>query len=169
MEGQGMTDLIAADFGIRQLHARFVDAVWRQDADCFAQCFATDGVWKIAGMDIRGREKLADACKMMLGRCKRIHLITGQPILEIAGNTVIGRLNMTEFSVMNDGSSAMVIGWYHDRYVDEQGRWRFASRHWSFKYRGPPDLSGAYVDTPDYGAFPAFPADDEATYVRPAS
>ena len=163
-----MIDMIAADFGIRQLHARFVDAVWRQDADEFAACFARDGLWKIAGMDVRGRAALGDACRMMLGRCKRIHLIVGLPLLAASGDGVIGRISMTEFSTMQDDSTAMTIGWYHDRYVEEDGMWRFRSRHWSFKYRGPPDLTGFYSDTPDYGAFPGFPAPDEPTFVRKA-
>jgi len=77
-----------------------------------------------------------------------------------------GRLAMTEFARMLDGSTAMTIGWYHDRYVEEDGLWRFARRHWSFKYRGAPDLTGAFVDTPDYGAFPDGPAEDEPTFVR---
>lgn len=163
-----MTDLIAADFGIRQLHARFADAVWRQDADQFAACWSSDGLWKIAGMEVSGRAALADACRMMLGRCSNIHLITGQPILSADGDGVQGRLAMTEFARMLDGSTAMTIGWYHDRYVEEDGLWRFAKRHWSFKYRGPPDLTGAFIDTPNYGAFPDGPGEDEATYVRPA-
>ena len=163
-----MPDMIQADFGIRQLHARFVDAVWRQDADEFAACWTQDGLWKIAGMEVRGRTALVDACRMMLGRCQKIHLICGLPILEAAGDGVIGRINMTEFTTMPDQSSAMVIGWYHDRYAEEEGRWRFATRHWSFKYRGPPAMGGEYFDTPEYGAFPGFPAADEPTYVRPS-
>ena len=69
---------------------------------------------------------------------------------------------------MLDGSTAMTIGIYHDHYVDEDGRWRFQSRHWSMKYRGAPDLSGAFADTPDYGSFPDMPGADEPTYVRKA-
>ena len=61
----------------------------------------------------------------------------------------------------------MTIGWYHDRYVEQGGLWRFARRHWNLKYRGAPDLTGLFADTPNYGALPDGPADDEATYVRP--
>ncbi|MET0180639.1 MAG: nuclear transport factor 2 family protein [Novosphingobium sp.] len=163
-----MTELWVADSGIRQLHARFSDAVWRQDADEFAGCFAADGEWKIAGLHMRGRDEIAEACRNLLGRCKRIHLIVGLPILEVGDGTAIGRLSMTELTLMGDGSTAMTVGFYHDRYVEEGGRWLFRHRHWSFKYRGPPDLTGVFVDTPDYGAFPARPADDEETYVRKA-
>jgi uncharacterized protein (TIGR02246 family) len=163
-----MDDFIRADSGIRQLHARFTDAVWRQDADDFADCFATDGEWKIAGLHLHGRAEIADTCTRLLGRCSHIHLIVGLPILEVSGKTAIGRLGMTEFARMHDGSTAMTIGWYHDSYVEQDGAWRFAHRHWSMKYRGAPDLTGMFVDTPSYGSFPGRPGPDEPTYVRPA-
>ena len=164
-------DMIAADFGIRQLHARFTDAVWRQDAELFSGCFASDGEWKIAGQVFAGRAAIAAACGAMLGRCSHIHIMPGMPILAADGEGVgvRGRVNMTEFARMQDGSTAMTIGWYHDHYVEEDGLWRFKLRHWSFKYRGAPDLTGFYADTPNYGAFPDRPAADEPTFVRPAS
>ena len=162
-----MDDFIKADCGIRQLHARFVDAVWRQDADVFSGCFAEDGVWKIAGMEMSGRAEIAAACVRMLGRCSHIHLIVGLPILEVTGGSAKGRLNMTEFARMNDGSTAMTIGWYHDDYVAEGDVWLFKKRHWSMKYRGSPDLTGLFAETPNYGTFPDGPAADEETYVRP--
>ncbi len=164
-----MTDLIAVDLGVRQLHARFADAVWRQDDAEFSGCFASDGLWKIAGMEIAGREKIAEACRTMLGRCSHIHIITGLPILELIGTGAKGRLNMTEFARMQDGSTAMTIGWYHDDYVLEGEQWCFKKRHWSMKYRGAPDLTGHFAYTPNYEAFPDGPADDETTYVRPAN
>jgi uncharacterized protein (TIGR02246 family) len=163
-----MEAFIAADSGIRQLHARFADAVWRQDADDFAACFATEGEWKIAGMHLKGRAAIGEACTRLLGRCSHIHLLTGLPVLEVDGATAIGRLSMTEFARMHDGSTAMTIGWYHDRYVEQEGRWRFAHRHWSMKYRGAPDLTGGFVDTPSYGSPPGMPGADEPTYVRSA-
>lgn len=113
-----MSDFLSADAGIRQLHARFTDAVWRQDDAEFSGCFAEDGHWKIAGMEFHGREKIAEACRNMLGRCSHIHLIVGLPILEVTGSTAKGRLGMTEFARMQDGATAMTIGWYHDDYVE---------------------------------------------------
>jgi uncharacterized protein (TIGR02246 family) len=163
-----MTELHIADAEIRQLHARFIDAVWRQDDAEFSACFAEDGLWKIAGMEIRGRAAIAGACRTMLGRCSHIHIIPGLPILEVSGNTAKSRMHLTEFARMQDGATAMTIGWYHDDYLVEDGRWRFAKRHWSMKYRGAPDLTGLYADTANYGAFPDGPAADETTYVRPA-
>ena len=161
-----MTDILRADFGVRQLHGCFMDAVWRQDAASFADCFAKDGEWKIAGMHLRGRDEIGDACGKLLGRCEKIQLITLPAMIEAGEGAGLGRIHMLEFAKMLDGSSAMTIGVYHDRYVEEDGRWRYAWRHWSFKYRGPADLSAAFVDTPDYGPFPGMPSADEPTFVR---
>lgn len=163
-----MTDFVVADCGIRQLHARFVDAVWRQDATLFADCFASDGVWKIAGMVIAGREEIGAACGRLLGRCERIQLVVGQPILEVGDGVASGRLQVTEFAKKHDGTSAITFGTYHDRYVEQAGVWRFGWRHWNMAYHGPLDLSGPFVAPPDYGPFPAMPGADEPTYVRPA-
>mgnify|MGYP006054007249 CR=1 FL=1 len=164
-----MVDMIAADFGIRQLHARFADAAWRQDAESFSGCFAVDGVWKIAGQVFTGREAIAGACGNLLGRCSHVHIMAGLPMLHAEGEEVLGRLSMTEFARMHDGSTAMSLGWYHDRYCQEDGVWKFKKRHWAFKYRGAPDLTGFYPETPNYGVFPSAPSDDEPTYVRPAT
>ena len=161
-----MTDFVTADCGIRQLHARYADAVWRQDAASFADCFALDGVWKIAGMEMAGRAAIGEACGTLLGRCERIRLITGQPILEVGDGVASGRLQMTELTRMRDGTSAMTFGTYHDRYVVQDGAWRFQHRHWTLAYRGPVDMSAPFVASPDYGPFPGGPAADEPTIVR---
>lgn len=163
-----MTDFVVADCGIRQLHARFIDAVWRQDAKDFAECFARDGVWKIAGMVMTGREEIAEACRKLLGRCEKIQLIMMPPILEVGEGTAIGRHHVIEFAKMLDGSSAMTIGIYFDRYVEQDGRWRFQWRHWNMQYRGPADLSAPFVESPDFGSFPGMPEHDAPTYVRKA-
>jgi ketosteroid isomerase-like protein len=163
-----LTDLVAADFGIRQCHSKFADAVWRQDAATFASCFASDGEWKIAGFRFAGRDAVEAAFGQLVGRCTRVHLVTGQPLLAAEGDQVIGRMAMTEFAWMPDGTQFMTVGMYHDRYVEEDGAWRYRERFWSFKYRGPIDLSAGLAPTPDYGAFPARPGPDEETFVRKA-
>lgn len=163
-----MTDLISVDVGVRQLQARFIDAAWRQDADDFAACWTKDGVWKIAGMEMVGREAIADACRRMLGRCKRIQLVLMPAIIELDGSEAIGRHHVIEFATMQDDSGFMTFGVYHDRFAEEDGRWRFKHRHWSMKYRGEAPLAGLWTDTSDYGSFPQMPGPDEPTYVRPA-
>ncbi len=163
-----MTDFVTAEAGIRQLHARFMDAVWRKDAEAFADCFALDGEWKIAGMHMRGREEIGRMFGTLLGICSRVTIIPGPPLLQLGDvpGTASARVSVTELAKMNDGSSALTIGIYYDRYVEEGGQWRFQWRHFGLHYRGPVDLSADLVECPDYGPPPGMPGPDEPTYTR---
>lgn len=161
-----MTDFVVAECGIRQLHARFVDAVWRKDADAFANCFAVDGEWKIAGLHIRSRAEIGATFARLLAACAKVNILGGPPLLDIGEGTATGRITCTELAKMGDGSAAMSIGIYYDRYVEDGDRWLFQWRHFSLHYRGPVDLSGDLVDSPDYGPPPGMPGADEPTLTR---
>ena len=161
-----MTELVIAEYGIRQLHARFADAVWRKDAEAYADCFAEDAEWKIATMHIRGRADIGGTFAKLLAACARVQIIAGTPLLEIGQGTATGRIHVTELAKMVDGSSALTLGVYYDRYVEEAGRWRFQWRHFGLHYRGPTDLSAALVECPDYGPPPGIPGPDEPTFTR---
>ncbi len=159
-------DFIAADCGIRQLYARFSDVVWRKDSEACGECFADDAHWKLAGLHVRGREDIRATFRKLLGACERVVLIQGTPVLEVEGNDASGRIQVTELARMADGSSAMTIGVYYDRYVRQGDRWYFQWRHFSLHYRGPTDLSAPLVDSPDYGPPPGMPGQDEPTLTR---
>lgn len=161
-----MTDILLADYGIRQLHSRYVDAVWRQDSAAFADCFSKNGEWKIATLHMRGREEIGGTFGKLLGVCERVQLILGIPLLDIGEGTATGRIHVTELAKMKDGTSAITIGIYYDRYVEEDGAWRFSWRHWGLHYRGPFDLSEDFTECPDYGPPPGLPGFDEPTYTR---
>lgn len=161
-----MSEFADIECGIRQLHARFTDAVWRKDAAAFADCFAAAGEWKIAGLHFRGREEVGSAFDKLMNACARVRIIAGTPLLEVGQETATGRIDVTELAKMGDGSSAMTLGVYYDRYVNEGGRWRFQWRHFGLHYRGPIDLSTQLVDCPDYGSFPGMPDGDEPTLTR---
>ncbi len=163
-----MSEFWIAESGIRQLHARFVDAVWRQDAAGLADCVTENVEWKIAGMHLRGRADVSTTLATLLGGCERIRLIVGDPILDVSGRTALGRVPMTELAKMKDTSFAMTLGVYYDRYVEEAGRWRYQWRHFGLHYRGPGDMSAPFVESPDYGPFPGMPAPDEPTMTRRA-
>lgn len=161
-----MIDRLTAEYHIRQLHARFADAVWRNDADDFADCFSEDAEWKIATRRICGRDDIRVNIAEFLAPYERVHLITGMPLLEIDSGKAIGRCPVTELSRLCDGSSVLTLGIYHDRYIAEGDRWRFKWRHFALHYRGPIDMSVAFVDCPDYGPFPVMPAEDAPTFTR---
>lgn len=152
-----MTHFVVAESAIRQLHARYIDAVWRKDIDSFANCFAEDAEWNIAGVHPRGRAEIGTQFGKLISASERVLMFVGLPILEVAHSTATGRVYVTEYVKLRDGSAARTIGIYYDRYVGAADRWLFQRRHWNAYYRGPPDFSAPFLNCPEYGPHPGMP------------
>lgn len=152
-----MSNDLAARLGILELYSRYTDAVWRKDWDAFGDCFAERSEWRIGGIVARGRGEIVGHIKRVLDNFNRVLVTTRPPILQITGGTAVGRAYQTEECVFKDGRVITPIGIYFDRYVREAERWRFTWRFFQTHYAGPPDLSGAFYENPDFGPPPAMP------------
>jgi uncharacterized protein (TIGR02246 family) len=161
-----MTDLVVAECAVRQLHARYIDAVWRHDFDCFVDCFAEDAEWKVAGMHLRGRVQIRAGIEKFMAPMERTFMMFGTPILEVGDGTAIGRTYVREYNKAKNGETASTIGIYYERFVDQGDRWRFQWRQWMLQYIGPPDLSAPVNDCNDFGPPPGMPGPDDPTMIR---
>ena len=159
-----MSDFTATECAIRQLHARYTDAVWRRDYDAFADCFTEDAQWRISGMVLDGRVEIVWNLKRLLPRFRRVLMTFRTPILSVADGAATGRTYVTEQSVLLDGTPAMTIGIYYERFVDQGDRWRCSWRLFQLHYMGAEDLSGPFFDNPDFGTPPDMPDLDAPTY-----
>ena len=155
--------LMAAEFGIRQLHARCADAVWRKDAAAFAACFAEDGVWKVAGLRFAGRAAVAEGLTLLTAMNQRILMRFATPIVSLDAGGASARTHVVEQVKRNDGAGMTSIGIYFERFVEAGDEWLFAWRHFDFCYFGPPDLSAELYAFVDRGAPPALPDGDAPT------
>lgn len=155
-----INNFVIAECMIRQLHARYADAVWRKDLDAFADCFTQDSEWRIAGHVVTGREAIRGFMGQVFPGFRRILLTMRTPSLEVDGKTASARTYFTENSVKADGTPLFAIGSYYERFVDEGDRWRFSWRVFRTEYAGPPDQTGPFFDNPDYGPPPAMPPYD---------
>jgi hypothetical protein len=156
-----MSDFLAAEAGIRQLHARCADAVWRKDAAAFGACFTTDGEWRIAGLVMKGSGHIAEMFGQIMTGFDRVLMTFRTPILEVGPGIATGRTHVTEHSAFADGTRTLAISTYYERFAEQGGQWRFSWRLFQLHYLGPADLSGAYFDNRDYGPPPAMPPLDE--------
>lgn len=152
--------------GIRQLHADYCDAVWRKDLVAFGDCFAENAQWRIAGQIMRGRAECVKFMAAAFPKYRWIMLNFRSPSLQIGDGTASGRTYMSEQSVLADGRAFGPMGVYYERFVDQGDRWRFAWRLFHSSYIGPPDLSGAFFENPDFGPPPAMPPLDAPSYDR---
>lgn len=158
-----MTDFAAIQAGILDLHARYTDAVWRKDAQGFAECFTTDGEWRISGRVMRGRAEIADTIGAIMNNFVAVLFTYRTPVLDITGSEVTGRAMVDERCAWKNGDRNIAIGRYYERFALEDGRWRFSWRLFELHYRGPPDMTGTFFDHPDIGPPPAMPPLDWAT------
>lgn len=158
-----MTDFVVAEAQIRQLHARYTDAVWRKDYAAFGDCFTSDAQWRISGQLFAGRADITAAIERILGNFKRVLITFRTPILDVGTGAATGRTYVTEHCAWKNGNTNISIGRYYEHFVDEGDRWRFAWRLFQLHYRGAPDLTGTFFDNPDYGAPPGMPELDANT------
>ena len=154
---------IEAEAGIRQLHARYTDAVWRQDFDAFADCFTADGEWRISGRIFHGREEIREMISLILGNFIRVLISFRTPIVDVRDGQVTARTYVDEHCAWKNGNTNISIGRYYEHFAREGDRWRFKWRLFELHYRGPADLSGTFFEHPDYGPPPAMPPLDAQT------
>jgi ketosteroid isomerase-like protein len=158
-----MTEALRAAAEIRQLYARYADAVWRQDLASFGDCYAEDAEWRIMGLVLSGRAGIVGNFARILPRYRRTLFSFGEPMIEARDATAESRVHVSEISKMTDGAVFAPIGTYYDRLVRHADGWRFSWRLFQTHYAGPPDLSGRFFENPDFGPPPAMPPLDAVT------
>ena len=144
-----------AEIELRDLVARYSDAVNRRDAEAWGATWSRDGVWQLMGSVQEGREAIVGFWNQVMGS---IPLVIQEPtfgLLDFSasidgseGIRVTGRWYIHEIT-RGSGRSADTTGVYHDRYVHEEGAWRFARRRFDILYRNEEELSGEAFAFPE--------------------
>jgi uncharacterized protein (TIGR02246 family) len=155
-----MSEYLMAEAGIRQLHARYADAVFRKDYVAFADCFTEDAEWRLGGYVLRGRDEAVAFLADRIANSHWVLMTFRTPILEIGTGTATGRTYVTEQNVYKNAPPSHTVATYFERFAEQGGVWR---RSWAFfqlHYMGREDFSGTFFVQPDYGAPPAMPPAD---------
>ena len=159
-----MTDFVAVEAAIRQLHARYADAVWRKDFDAFGDCFTENSEWRIGGKILVGRSNIVANLKRLMPNFERVLMTFRTPILDVGEGTATGRTYVTENNIFADGRPGASVGIYYERFVQENDRWRFSWRLFQTYYLGAADITGPLYENPDFGPPPNMPPLDAPTY-----
>lgn len=162
-----MMDTMRAEFEIRQLHARYAHAIYRQDAASVAELFADGGEWRVGGQIMRGREEIVSFLGGVFPQFRRLVMLFYTPVVSVGDGEISSRAFVVERSQFADGTPFAPVGIYFDRFVEVDGHLLFKWRLFQTQYGGPPDMAAPfYDDLPDYGAPPAMPPLDEGTIDR---
>jgi uncharacterized protein (TIGR02246 family) len=136
------------ELAIRNLVARYCDAVCRRDADAWAATWAEDCTWDLGGgRVVRGRQAALDLWTTAIARYPWVAQLAPTGMVEVLGDTARGTWWVLELNHLADGSGALHLGHYADEYRRTGQGWAFASRRFSMVYRGPLD-PGTVVPLP---------------------
>jgi hypothetical protein len=132
---------------IAELVHRYCDAVVRQDREQWGATWSEDSVWQLGpNRVVEGRGPIIAHWQESIARYEVVVHQAGNGYVGSTGDTTAeGRWYITEHLKRRDGELGMLLAWYDDTYVCEDGSWLFASRRLTPIYRGPPDLSGTWM------------------------
>ena len=136
---------LEGELALRNLMARYADAVNRRDADAWVATWAADGVWNLLGNPVSGRDNILALWQQMMGSFEFALMLPSSCLFEVNGDTASGHWYLHEYTRDLQGNASTVLSRYLDTYVKQGGQWLFQSRHYSFIYNGPADLSGTYT------------------------
>jgi hypothetical protein len=112
---------------IQDLHARYSDAVVRNDTDDWGACWAEEAHWNMMGTTVKGRDAIVTLWTQAMGQYDAVSFISQAGSIEIDGDTGKGRTQTHEMLVQN-GMTRIAGGLYRDTFVKRDGEWLYASR-----------------------------------------
>ena len=131
---QRLADLEA----IRDLARRYAHFVWQEQPLNAVELFAVDGVMDM-GEDgaIEGRDNLRAVYSDKIGGEMMLHPFVHNHVIELDGDEASGTCYL-DLRCTREDQSLMGSGYYNDRYVREEGEWKFKSRKLNMCYLVPP-------------------------------
>ena len=142
-------DRVAAELGIRNLVARYADAIHRRDPAGWGDTWAEDGIWRLPGLDdpaeqitMTGRDTLVAAWQAAMAGFPFVWHAIHSGHIAWDGDAPTGRWYLSERLLTADGQGLEIFGVYDDRYARTDAGWRFSERTFAILYRGPADLAG---------------------------
>jgi hypothetical protein len=152
-----MSAYLQAESGIRLLHARYADAVFRKDFVSFGDCFTDNAEWLVGGFHLTGRAECVEFLQNVMARINWVLMTFRTPILQLSDATADGRTYVTEQTAYKDGGHSNNIATYFERFVEQDGIWRRSYAFFQLHYMGPADFTGSFFPQPDFGPPPAMP------------
>jgi hypothetical protein len=117
---------------IRELIETFSVGAMHIDADIWGSTWAENGSWKLPSMSepAVGKTKLLATFKEKLAYVDYMSMISFPADLVIEGDKAQGKAYCRELIYTKSGEQKVVIGYFNDEYVKQDGRWYFLSREY---------------------------------------
>lgn len=136
------------ELAIRSLVARYCDAVCRRDGAAWAKTWTADCRWDLGGGRItKGREDTLELWTTATAKYPWVAQLAPTGTVEVHGDDATGSWYVLELNRLQDGTGALHLGHYDDRYRRTDDGWLFAERRLTMVYRGALD-PGTVVSLP---------------------
>jgi len=133
------------EIGLRNLMARYVDAVNRRDAAAWIATWADAAEWHLLGSPVCGRDNILALWQQLMSGFEFALLLPSSCLFDVTGDTASGHWYLHEYSRDLDGAGTAMLSRYDDHYVKVDGQWLFRSRSYQVIYQGASDLGGTYT------------------------
>lgn len=129
---RGFTGSVEDRLLIRERIEAYNDAVFRFDADDWAECWAEDAAWQVGDHSAQGRAAIRALWLRLMAGFDAAAMYVQHGAVAIDGDTAESRSYMLELLKGKDGNQRLVSGRYDDRLRrDADGAWRFVGRSYS--------------------------------------
>jgi hypothetical protein len=136
---------IEDDVEIRNLAAKFSDCVNERNIDGFARLWASEGpVWEIGpplASRAEGVEDIAAMLRRLLGIQRYFMQMTHSGVVTLEGERATARFVVREHG-RGETSYYDNLAVYEDSVVRESGGWRFAKRHYRYRFLDQDPFTG---------------------------
>ena len=139
----------ADELAIRNLVARYADAVNRYDAETWGATWAEDAEWNLRPGESRtGRRAIMEFWNAIMATLEFAIMIPGSGQVSIHGDQASGRWYMLEIVEEKHGRGSHITGVYNDHYRKINGQWHIQSRQYHMLYETPASSEGIYRTMP---------------------
>ena len=145
-----MSDGLADQLEIRELAARFTDAVNRRSPRDVAGTFTEDGEWHVPGVPVtHGRAEAEARLAGLLDNFDRLVQLLHSGQVEVTDDEASATWYLTEIAASSAAGKAFTfVGVYRDALVRTAEGWRFTRRTFDFLYRAKGDVEARWYPHP---------------------
>jgi ketosteroid isomerase-like protein len=140
---------IQDELAIRNLVARYSDAVGRRDEDTWAGTWTDDGVWNVGFVKASGRDDVVKTWSTLMEHFRFVTQMPQSGVVELSGDEARGTWHVMELGWPGQGDPTCTLGIYKDLYRRTDAGWQFAKRDFHILYMGAADLKGQLFGHPD--------------------
>jgi ketosteroid isomerase-like protein len=145
------TTSTAHELAVRQVLARFVDALNRRDLAAYAGLWWPNAVWELTApvnLVLEGAERIVAQATELLGGFDLLVAMAHEPVVAVHEDRATARWLLHELNRTLAGQGATTYALYADELTRRAGEWRFQHRTFATLYSQEIPLPGPAYPLP---------------------